>query len=292
MPKIPPVELDVIALKIARNENLPALKTILTQVLSLTDNPTASSRDLERLIQQDPAISAKLLRAANSPYYGGHSVASVARAVSVLGFDVVRNLIVALSYQQMVGTTGKSAAFDKMAYWRHSVATATAARIIGKLKMPARAEELYGWGIMHDIGMLVLERHALEELSAACKAAQKSASSIESALSEILGYDQTAVGALLADKWNLPAGMKAAIEYHLEPEKDTKHMDSTIVVAVADQLAKRIGLNAVGAKEELELNPQYLAALDLAQDQIEIVEQVVLSEVQKAESSFEHRVAA
>ncbi|MBI5705912.1 MAG: HDOD domain-containing protein [Armatimonadetes bacterium] len=286
------MELDVIALKIARNENLPALKTILTQVLALTDNPDASWRDLEKLIQQDPAISAKLLRAANSPYYGGHSVASVARAVTVLGFDVVRNLIIALSYQQMVGTSSRSASFDKMAYWRHCVATATAARIVGKLKMPSNAEELYGWGLMHDIGLLVLERHALVELESACKAAKANASSIDVELKAVLGYDHSSVGAMLAEKWNLPSGMRSAIEFHLEPERDTKHMETTIVVSIADQIARRIGYNMLGVKEDIEISTQYLAALDLAEDQLDVIEQVVLSEVQKAEAGFEQRAAA
>lgn len=286
------MDLDVIALKIARNENLPALKAILSQILSMTDDPTTSSRDLEKLIQQDPAISAKLLRAANSSFYGGHSVSSIARAISVLGFDVVRNLIVALSYQQMIGQRSNARVFSKVAYWRHSVATATAARIIGKLKMPMKAEELYGLGIMHDIGLLVLERHALDPLEAACKSAKQSEGPLEDALRSILGYDQAQVGALLAEKWSLPSGMRAAIEHHLQPEKDTKHMETTTVIAISDQIACKTGHSVTETQHPEEVNPQYLAALDISPDQVPVIEQVVVSEVQRAESSFGTQLAA
>lgn len=286
------VDFDVLSIKIARNENLPVVPDIVTKVLALTDDPNASARTLEQLVEREPAICAKILRAANSAYYGGHSVSSTSRAISVLGFNAMKSLIVALAYQQLTGNRSACQVFDKMSFWRHCLATGVGARIIGKLKMPVKAEELYGWGIMHDIGILVMERHAPDMLDAAARTSENSEVSFEAAMRELYEYDQTAIGALLADKWNLPAAMRAAIEFHLKPNDDKKYFQTTAAIHVADAIARRVGFGPTGLKEEVEIDGLVLATLDLAADQIPAIEEVVASEVDRAEGMFHQKVAA
>src|SRR5579871_4304738 len=167
------VELRSLEIKISRSENLPVLPQIASSVLRLADDPDSSAREMEKLIERDSAIAAKILRVANSSYYGLSNVPSISRAISILGLNTVRSLVVGIAYQQIIAARQVSKLFSKVEFWRHSVAVATSAKILGKLKMPARAEELYSAGLMHDVGLLVLDRFAPNELDQAVSYAQQ-----------------------------------------------------------------------------------------------------------------------
>src|SRR5262249_24324776 len=154
---------------ISRSENLPVLPQIVSQVLKLADDVEASPKDMERIIERDPAITAKLLRVANSSYYGLHQVSSTGRAISMLGMNAVRSLVVGVAYQQIIAGRTQASHFNKLEYWRHSLGVATAARILAKLKAPMLSEEMYVAGMMHDVGLLVLDRFQPMELDKAVR---------------------------------------------------------------------------------------------------------------------------
>ena len=121
------MDLHQLSLKIARSENLPVLSNVVTQVLKLADDPNASPRTLEKIIERDPALTAKSLRVSNSSYYGMSQVTSIGRAISVLGMNTIRSLVIGVAYQQILGARTVAQKFDKMLFWKHSLAVAVVA---------------------------------------------------------------------------------------------------------------------------------------------------------------------
>jgi putative nucleotidyltransferase with HDIG domain len=284
------VDLQSFAIKIARSENLGSPPEIVNSVLKAISEEDTSGRVIERLIERDPAMTAKVLRAANSAYYGCNNVPTVGRAISVLGLTTVRSMILSVAYGQMMTSRGQAKSFDKNACWRHSLAVATAARIIGKMRMPMKSEELYAAGILHDVGMLVLDRFAPEQLDESIRLAFDANTNLHEAERRVLGFDHAAVGALLAEKWSLPPIITDAVQYHSEPLMSTDQLQTTCIVATSDQLADQFGFanNAPGGLQTSD--PEVEATVDLPLEQLVIVGQVMVNEVTQAQRAF--RMAA
>src|SRR5437773_1701660 len=149
------VDLSSLEIKISRSENLPVLPEHVSQILKLVDKSAMTSSAIERIVQQDAAVTAKILRVANSPFHGLTGCTSISRAIHALGANQTRTLVIGVAYQQAIRNRAESNLLDKHALWKHSIATAVASRILGKMRLPERCDELYDAGMMHDVGLLV-----------------------------------------------------------------------------------------------------------------------------------------
>ncbi len=269
----------------SRSENLPVLPQAVSTILRLSDDPNASQRDLEKAFEKDPAITAKILKVANSAYYGGTNAPTIGRAISFLGMSAIRSLVIGVAFQQVSSSQSKSKHFDKLGYWRHSLATAVACRIIGKLKMPARSEELYCMGMLHDIGMLVMERFLPKELDLILEVVSKRGIPMLKAEKQILGYDHTEVGALLAKNWGLSEPMTAGISYHGCLTKGNPYGEQARLIAAGHCLVFDAGFGHVGEGVD-ETDKRCLDSLDIHEEQMPVIAQVIQAEVEKTCESF------
>jgi len=286
------VDLNTLGLKIARSENLPVLNNVVTQVLKTADDPSASARSLERIIERDPALTAKILRVANSSFYGQTNVNSIARAISVLGMNTIRSLVVGVAYQQILATHSNAAAFNRLAFWKNSLATAVAARIIMKLKQPLKSEEMYVAGMMAGVGVLVLDKFLPQKLDLALKTAAERNIPLHIAEREVLGYDHGDIGALLAEKSRLSESIISGIRYANSPFDDRKNFLVAGSVAAALAIAGKIGYTPDGRPATEELDLELFAALEIAEGQIEPIASVVEGEVQRSSEAFGVQAAA
>lgn len=286
------VELESLAIKIARSENLPVLPQVASAVLKLADDPNASAKNLEKLIERDPALAAKTLRVANSSYYGLSNISTIARAISILGLNTIRSLVISVSYQQMIGGRISAKNFDKVEFWSHSLAVATAARILGKMQRPDKAEELYIAGMMHDVGWLVLDRFDPLDLEEAIRVSNTEIVPMHVSEQRLLGFDHGVVGGLLAEKWGLPASLNSAISHHHNVAADTQYTEMTAIISMADYLAHSCKLGSCTPSECVEADPFALQLLNLPEQQLQVVGEVMLQEVQRAQAAFHVQQAA
>jgi HD-like signal output (HDOD) protein len=264
------------------------LSQVASSALRLADDPNGSPRVLGRLIEQDPAIAAKVLRVANSAAYGGHHVASITNALSMLGMNTIRALVVAIAYQQAIAGKQQSALFSKLDFWQHSLAVGIGARILGKMKMAADAEELYLTGLIHDVGYLVFDRFLPEQLDIAIQVAKAARLELWEAEAKVLGFTHAEVGGLLAEKWGMSPSMITAVTYHHRAIEDTQSYPKTSIIAAADCLAYQCGyLNNAPLGQEVSDEP--LHALDIPAEQFEVIRNVVKAEVVKAHDAFQIR---
>lgn len=280
------MDLNRLAVRLSRSENLPVLPQAVSSVLKLADDPSAGPRDLERVIERDPAITAKILRAANSAYYGSPNVPNIGRAIAFLGMNAVRSLVVSVAFQGMTANRGTSQRFDNLEYWRHSLAVATGARILGRLRMPMRAEELYCAGMMHDIGYLILDRFMGTELDTALEQALNDKTPIHEQEEFLYSFTHADVGGLLAEKWGMTSMIQAAVKYHHNPQEDGNFFETTCFISAANVLAHQAGFtnNTVGITWELE--PHVVKAVGIPMEQFDAIRDVMVQEVLKAQETF------
>lgn len=279
------MELSSLEIRMTRSENLPVLPQAVSSILRLADDPNASQRDLEKAFEKDPAIAAKILKVANSAYYGGANIPTIGRAISYLGISAIRSLVVGVAFQQVTASKPNTQNFDKLDFWRHSLATAVACRILGKLKVPARSEELYCMGMLHDIGQLVMDRFLADEFDKALELARAQGLPLWVAERQLIGYDHAEVGALLTKKWGLSETMWSGIKFHHEPEEDTESHEMTQILAAAHSLAYEAGFGNQG-QSGAKMDLTAFEAMKLPEEQLPVVLQVIQTEVEKTCESF------
>lgn len=281
------MDLASLEIRMSRSENLPALPQAAGKVLKLADDPDASPREIEKAIEMDPAITAKILRVANSAYYGATQIPNLGRAISYLGLTTVRSVIVSIAMQQMISGKNLCPSFDKLSYWSHSLAVGTAARILGKLKAPGKAEELYCAGMMHEIGLLAMDKFVPQELHAAILKSRESRIPLEEAELLVLGFTHADVGAVLAKKWGLSPLMIEAIQNIGNPFQQSEHDATTMIIALAEVIANKAGFTHSGVPAPDQIDPMLASIVGLPEEQFGIILDVVNQEVRKALDSFQ-----
>ena len=156
---------EALELMLLEIDELPTIPESLVEILRIIDEPTTGASDLARVVRLDPPLAAKILRLANSPFYGlGHEVTEISRCIAVLGYRTVRSVAITLPVASnllsaVARTRGR---LDYREIWRHSVVTGAVARHLGILVHDPVPEEIFAAGLLHDLGKFVLALHAPE----------------------------------------------------------------------------------------------------------------------------------
>ena len=226
-------------------DNLPSLPAIVTRLIQIVNSPDTSAEDAAKLIQKDPALTTKMLRLANSAFYGiPRSISSVSSAVVILGFNTIRSLVLSASVMKMFSGTGKPA-IEKDRFWKHSIVCALAAKTIVRQFINIRMmdpESAFCAGILHDIGKLIFSEFAREDYMEVCSYAAINKVPLLEAERKLLGIGHSDIGRILADKWALPLDLEYALVFHHEPRNADNLLDLVTTVHVADALTHQVGL--------------------------------------------------
>lgn len=209
--------LNVTAEVIAESmHQLPTLRPVVLRLLESFDNSAIDTGALVHEISQDQALVTRVLRLANSSFYGLPShVDSLKDAVMILGFRTVRAVAVAVSLTDCF-TSRKVAGFDTQVFWRHCAATGMAAREIASI-VRRPTDVAFTAGVIHDMGILALLWLYPQAMEAVFAASREQRLPLITAERETLGIDHCQAGAALARHWGLPSSLVDAISHHEEP---------------------------------------------------------------------------
>jgi putative nucleotidyltransferase with HDIG domain len=216
--------------------------------MHLSRDPECSADTLTNVISKDQALTANLLKLCNSAYYGiPRTIASVKQAIMFLGFHTVRNLVLTSTMREMLdGGRQVGYWYAENGLWRHSIAVAFAAQILGKKLRPGSADASFTAGLLHDVGKLVMFAKVGERFAEMEKLMGSERISIVEAERRLFGYDHAVIGAKIADHWNFPAELFQAIGYHHEPDKAKGRPLLVVVAHVANCVAQRDGYGMTG----------------------------------------------
>lgn len=233
---------------LAEIDRLPSISPVVSEVLRLTSSDMAHAADVATAISRDPALTARVLRLVNSAYFGfSTSVATVYHAVIILGFEAVRSLTVAVAAVDAAAQARKELGSALDDYWYHAAAVASSSRDVARSALPCSWGEAFTAGLLHDIGHLIMASaapRAYKEVIAATHGRGRPIAKVEM---ELLGADHTEIGALVAERWNLPALLVAAIRYHHDPGAAEEHREVAAAVHVANVVAHSTGAPGLDA---------------------------------------------
>lgn len=247
---------------------LPTLPTVITQMIGLIDNPKTSARDVARLIATDQALTAKILKLANSAFYGfPRKISTVNHAVVVLGFETVKSLGLSVSVlERFAGGGSGETSFDRQRFWEHSIACGVATRLLSNKLRYRVPGEAFAAGILHDIGKLILSQYFSEEFAQVMAMVQEQEIYIGKAEEAILGVTHAEIGCWLAEKWNLPKQLVDAIAFHHAPGRLERGAELPSLVHLADFLARRERIGDGGGTRLPHLDPAALRAFGIHEE--------------------------
>ncbi len=225
-------------------DRAPALPHIVGQVLARVGDAHASTSELERLIEQDMVLAGKVLKLVNSAFYRRKQpVGSIKEAVSILGFASLRSLVLAASTSNILLVDLDPYGMTRGGLWRNSIATAAVARTAGikGASGPELAEEFFAGGLLRDVGLLILSPFLARS---GVRLKKVTDPDILLAERKAVGFDHGWVGDRLAEKWQLPATLRACISrHHRDPASDepsaARHL---AVIRLAERLVYAAGV--------------------------------------------------
>lgn len=196
--------------------DLPALPSIVAEVMQVTDDPSATLTQISECIQQDPALTAKILKVSNSPFYGMRQhVGTLKLALVILGVREVRNIVLGVSVFDMLRDGSIDPRFMQD-FWQHSVLVAgLSKRINVHFALGLQGEDFIA-GLLHDMGKMVLLRYLGSQYKPLCVEAEREPRLLPKIEAETLGFDHADAAAAVASHWNLPQTLLDALWLHHE----------------------------------------------------------------------------
>lgn len=234
---------DTLEKIILETVDVPSLPTVATKVLHLMNDDYSSINELERIISRDQSFSTRLLRIANSPYYGrGRSIDTVSTAIIIIGFNTMKSLVVAASLKDLHRNFG----LFEQKLWEHSLGVSLAASFLAMETQMLPAEEAMVAGLIHDVGKTILNNSMAESYSLVIESVYEQGEHFIRVEDEILGFNHCNVGGLIARKWKLPKNLEVVIEYHhaesFPPFEDNTHETLCEIIKIADTMCLNLGI--------------------------------------------------
>jgi HD-like signal output (HDOD) protein len=222
--------------KVEHTANLPSLPVVVTKIIAAVDDPNSTVGRLNDLISKEPALAARMLRLANSAYFGRRNgMVSLPQCALVLGFNTIRSLALSASVHRMVVAAGVKS-FSPQEFWHHSLGTGVGGQVLARA-CGQDGEAAMSAGLVHDIGKLVLDAVARKEFEEALGRI-KDGEAPAAVEMELLGATHGDVGGWLAAKWKLPGVICAAITHHHVPASaDPQNKDLLNLVVLSNTLA-------------------------------------------------------
>lgn len=271
-----------------RMGEINSLPEITARIVQVVENPLATAHDMHRIVHSDPALAAKILKVVNSAFYGRPAqIASLERAILMLGLSAVKNIALAASLSRLFRASAVSEQFAARDLWRHSVATAVCARALAKLGGAVEPDEAFVAGLMHDLGLIVEQQLFAPQLRRVAEQCYNTPQDFCAAERTVIGADHEAFGGALASLWHFPPALRHAIGYHHTPELLTAELAKIVgVVYVADTLCSRTRLGLWLTSQTQEISEAQLKAVGLVPDKLIGVMDDLVNPIEEADRVF------
>ena len=251
-------------------------------MIKLTQNPETTAFDIAEAISQDQALASKVLRIANSAYYGfPQKITTINYAIVLLGLNNIRNIVLSTSVIEQLPDTDKTL-FDCREFWKHSFLCGIISKKIAEHLGMKTSEEIFMCGLLHDFGKLVLYHFFHEEFVQALSIAKAENISLQEAENRVFNFNHSGVGALLFKKWQLPLSLVKSIEHHHHPDNSFDYFRIASIVHVANYLCRRIGIGSSGDAIIPSLEKKSYKLVNLTSAKIKKMSRQITSEFKQA----------
>lgn len=246
----------------------------------LIHSSLAGFSEIGNILKTDPALAARILKVANSAYYGvSGQISSIHHAATMLGADTLIQIITMVSNSKMLGKSLTGYGINSGDLWKHSLTTAVCANILSIKRSSEDEEDSFFAGLMHDSGKIILDGYVVEREKIFERYLTTTQASFLKAEMRILGFDHAHTGYELCLKWNLPNRLASAIKFHHNPFASGGNK-LAYILNIADYMAKP---SDVTHDEEMEKINQSLTYLGFSTTDLPALREESLNAVEALE---------
>ncbi len=252
--------------------DMPVLPNRINRIIELTEDSDSTVKDLEKEILMDQSLTSKVLRLANSAYYGyPRKINTISQATILLGFNTIKSIALASTVSKYLNKELKGYALGKCELWKQSQTCAIISRYIAQKKQFPNIEQAYIAGLLRDIGKIILNQYVESQYIEIMEKVKEEDIPFVDIEREILGFDHAQVGKKVAEKWNFPKDLVEAIGLHHTPEKAKENIYLVSIVHVADAITMMMGIGL--GIEGMTYNFSQIAidTLDLNENELQLI---------------------
>jgi putative nucleotidyltransferase with HDIG domain len=253
---------------------LPTLSGVVAKLSRLKDDEKAKASDFERIVTPDPALTANLLRLANSPFFGARrQIQSVRQAIALLGIERVFEVAVSASFSQVLPERIPGFNISARDFFKHSFAVGAMAEQLAKQCEVKTEELIFTAGLLHDIGKLAIGALLLEHAAALLAEIKADDVPFIDSEQQLVGTNHTEVGELMVETWDLPNSIGLAARWHHHPDalENAEGRQLAYIVHIADCLSHMMGFGVDVGELKRELNSHSMKRLKLKVGELESV---------------------
>ena len=223
--------------------NLPPVPHVAAKMMELVGDEGTSVKELQKVISADPALTARILKMANSVFYSfDQKISTLSHAIVILGFRAVQSMAIAASSRSLFVKKGAEFGLKERLLWEHSIGCAMGCRQVSRMISYEQEETAFIAGLLHDIGKAVLNQVIPKKYGRIVEKVYNDRKPFAEIESEMLGFDHSHIGALIAQKWNFSWDMVEAIAYHHSPDAVGSGGGLSAILAVSNEICKRMGV--------------------------------------------------
>ncbi len=269
-----PAQEAMILATIQEISHIATLPEVTIKIIKIVEDPESSAQDLNKVITNDPALGARILKVVNSAFYGlPGQIGSINRAIVLLGLNAVKNIAIAASLAKLFRGGQISPNFNARDLWQHSIATATCTQLLSREIGLGLPDEAFLAGLIHDIGIMVeMQARRTKLIEAIDKSVADPAHSFRELETQVIGATHEQFGAALCRHWKFPASFGFVTGHHHRPlSLAPQNRTLTSLVYVADIIAKQLKLGFTMDVEENEAAATIVSEINLTPQRVQNV---------------------
>ncbi|MFZ5570438.1 MAG: HDOD domain-containing protein [Thermodesulfobacteriota bacterium] len=239
---------------VKRIDQIPTLPMVSSQIMRLLEDENVSINKLSELIEKDQALAVKILKVANSSFYGSFSqTSSIDYAIMKLGLGEVKAILHAFSIHSFFSQKSP-AGFDRAQFWKHAIICSQIARYLGTYFNMGKDDTLFLSGLIHDLGKIIFDQYFHDDFLQIIQLVNDHHESFSKAEKTVLGFTHYQVAAKLLQKWQFPKKIIMQVFYHHAPWNDANFSAGSIVIYLANILTKLAGYPCLESERPPDLN--------------------------------------
>ena len=256
---------------VRRVQDISTLPHVAVQVMKVAADANATATDLKRIMESDPALSARVLRCVNSSAYALRTkITNLQRAIAFLGMKQIRNLAMTAAVSALFQKDEAIGGYRRSLLWSHLISVGLCSRMIAMRIREPEFEDMFLAGLLHDIGIVLEDQFAHNQFVQLLQglSADRSLADQER---DVFGFDHASLGAELAAAWGFPECVRAAIRFHHASDA-SRGPEARVVqcVELANVLCTAKGHTSIGLRL-VRLVPSLLASLALGKDDVAVL---------------------
>ncbi len=235
--------------------DLPAVPDVANRVMQLLADPDSTPEMLCKTIAADQSLTARILKIANSPFYGClRTINNLRAAIVIMGYSAVRSLVIAVSTREVYKTFGLT---ERM-LWEHSVGVGIGSHLVAKEVRLSKLDDVFVCGLMHDLGKVVMNNTDPDRYREVMEAMYNDGGESLAVEEGVFGFSHPEVGALVVRKWNLPEELEQAVRFHHHIDQLSGHDRYLHLLAsilnLADTICQRLGIGSRGVDNSIAVH--------------------------------------